>query len=270
MMPETATYTWSDFNTDIACNGMRVGFQQTESSDLSMTGILIPDKTFSLASHKAVINGRSLWINNFGQVVEAVPDAPVTFVGRYVKMVTCEMATSYGTSQAITRGVGNDAEKVATLSSMEPRDQFALCAMQAIMHSLDEPQNLDDANILFYCRAAYRWAQGMMIASADARAERKKQDENGGEEQLAGTRSPVDTSSGTDTEKLLGNIVASLDDLTKQIKVGSGKNFEVMLDNARQEIEAALADRFDPKGSANQALFDAKAYTDSRLNNQMP
>lgn len=184
-MAEIATYTWSSFNEEDAKIGLRVGFQQTDDYDLSMTGILSEARRYT--KYQTVIDGRTLYINDEGLVKKTVPSS--SFEGRTVQIVTCEMKTSYGTSQAITRGVSGGSEEVATLDAMEPRDQFAIYAMMGIMRHLElNPAEMDDANILFNCRAAYRWAQGMMIASADARADVKKQqeeesgdDEGGGE-----------------------------------------------------------------------------------------
>ena len=355
-MAETATYVWSSFDQDAARAGIRVGFRQDKDSDLSMTGILAEDRRYT--TYKTVIDGKTLYINDLGVVIKSIPDDS-SLVSKSVQMVTCEMKTTYGTSQAIPRGVTEGSEEVATLTSMEPRDQFAVYAMRAIMGKLIEPQSLDDANILFCCRAAYRWAQGMMIASADARAEKKKATESSGgdgsgggsgesgseEGQQSGTttRSAVDTSSGTDTEKLLGNIAASVDDLTKQMKANSenllkatlktatavdnatdsqdkAKEFKVegaggggldydklndvsqnvsafpvfngkaagrsSLANVIKKAVASLSDDdkaalytalkpkmtadFDAKGSADQALTDAKSYTDTEIKKKHP
>lgn len=354
-MAETATYTWSSFNVDDADNGVRVGFQQTEANDLSKTGVVAKNTNFKDTTHKVVIDGISLFLNPDGLVKHSYPSS--SYVNQTVQMVTCEMKTSYGNQQAITRGVSSDSEEVATLSSMEPRDQFAIHAMQAIISRLDaNPAEMDDANILFNCRAAYRWAQGMMIASADARAEKKKSTDDGGGdsgddsgESSGTTRSVVDTSGGTDTEKLLGNLVTAIDDLTKQTKAnneailkttlkidnatettGEGDSatttpkklqvegagggttsilnrddvndsgeavtdiliynsvigkapVRITLPNFIKKAAASLSDDdkttiytalkpkmqedFDANGAAAQALTDAKAYTDSKINN---
>ena len=139
-----------------------------------MTGILSEARRYT--KDQAVIDGRTLYINTEGKVKKTVPSS--SLVDQTVMIVTCEMKTSYGTSQAITRGVSGGSEEVATLDAMEPRDQFAIYAMLGIMRRLElNPAEMDDANILFNCRACYRWAQGMMIASADARADVKKQQE---------------------------------------------------------------------------------------------
>ena len=372
-MAETATYTWSSFNVDDADNGVRVGFQQTEANDLSKTGVVAKNTTYKDTTHKVVIDGISLFLNPDGLVKHSYPSS--SYVNQTVQMVTCEMKTSYGNQQAITRGVSSDSEEVATLSSMEPRDQFAIHAMQAIISRLDaNPAEMDDANILFNCRAAYRWAQGMMIASADARAEKKKSTDDGGGdsgddsgESSGTTRSVVDTSGGTDTEKLLGNLVTAIDDLTKQTKANNEAILKATLkiDNAtettgegesatttpkklqvegaggdgtkitrddvndagdaftdvlgynsaigkvpvrftianllkklvsldtplswlrkkgetdiasastfftqyKEEMATALADKFDAKGAAAQALADAKSYTDTEISKKHP
>lgn len=197
-MAEIATYTWSTFEEEDAKFGLRVGFQQTNDYDLSMTGILTEARRYT--KYKAVIDGRTLFINDKGVVKKTIPDSEYT--DRTVKIVTCEMKTSYGTSQAITRGVSGDSEEVATLDAMEPRDQFAIYAMQGIMAHLGmNPAEMDDANILFNCRAAYRWAQGMMIASADARADVKKQQEDEGGEGGGSTPAPAPPSPDVDPEE---------------------------------------------------------------------
>lgn len=221
-MAETAKYIWSAFDFTVATNGTRVGFQQADDNDISQTGLLVKDVSFALASHKVIIDGMTLWINNFGNVVKTIPDSEK--VGMTVRMVSCEMKTTYGTQQGITRAPseGIDAETTADISSLEPRDQFALCAMQAIMRTIPEPQSLDDANILFMCQASYRWAQGMMIAAADARATVEK---------IAGSRAP-EVDGGEGQEKKLGY----LDVNTNQITSLTDKllyNIGIAVDNLR-------------------------------------
>ena len=109
-MAEIATYTWSSFNEEDAKIGLRVGFKQNNDYDLSMTGILSEARRYT--KYQAVIDGRTLYINNEGKVKKTVPSS--SLVDQTVMIVTCEMKTSYGTSQAITRGVSGGSEEVAT------------------------------------------------------------------------------------------------------------------------------------------------------------
>lgn len=247
-MAETAKYKWYTFDRNVAVEGTLVGFRQSDDNDLSQTGRLFvnvtDDKYYD--SYKVVILGYTLWIDDTGAVTKVFPSDGTFSLGDTLMMVVCEMETTYGTKQAITRSVSDDSEDVATLTTMEPRDQFALAALQSILRGLDHPESYGDASILFVCQSAYRWAQGMMIAAADARAEKKKASESSGEGEGGGsseggegesttggtTRSVVDTSSGTDTEKLLGNIAASVDDLTKQMKVNSENLLKATLKTA--------------------------------------
>ena len=272
-MAETATYSWSSFNEEVAKVGVRVGIRQTDVNDLSVTGLLSSSSIY--ATYKTVIDGKTLYINNFGVIVKCVPE-DAKLLNKTVQILTCEIKTTYGTEQGITRGISDDSESVATLSSMEPRDQFAIYAMQAIMQTLgDNPAELDDANILFNCRAAYRWAQGMMIAAADARAERKKKSDEGGgdsgedeEQEETTTRSTVDTSQGTDTEKLLGNIVASVDDLTKQMKTNNENLLKATLktstavDNAQTEGETPTVKKLQIEGGGGGGGIDYDKLND--------
>lgn len=246
-MAETAKCSWYTFDRNVAVEGTLVGFKQSDANDLTYTGRLFvntsDDKYYD--SYKVVILGYTLWIDDNGAVTKIFPDDGKMFsLGDTLQMVVCEMEVTYGTKQAFTRSVSDGSEEYATLNAMEPRDQFAIVALQSILRGLDHPESYGDSSILFVCRSAYRWAQGMMIAAADARAEKKKATEpsgdgggssEGGEgEGTAGgtTRSAVDTSSGTDTEKLLGNIVGAVDDLTKQMKTNSENLLKATLKTA--------------------------------------
>lgn len=75
---------------------------------------------------------------------------------------------------------------------------------------LDHPESVNDSTILLFSRAAYRWAQGMMIVAADNRATVPVVED---------TSVEVDQQSlNSNTEKLLNNIVDALNKLTAQIK----------------------------------------------------
>lgn len=243
-MAEIATYTWSTFEEEDAKFGLRVGFQQTNDYDLSMTGILTEARRYT--KYQAVIDGRTLFINDKGVVKKTIPDSEYT--DRTVKIVTCEMKTSYGTSQAITRGVSGDSEEVATLDAMEPRDQFAIYAMQGIMAHLSmNPAEMDDANILFNCRAAYRWAQGMMIASADARADVKKQqeDEGGGGTPAPSPSPDVDPEEEEELKKHLSVNTNAITSITDKLLYNLGLDVQNLRIQQSNEFKKIKADGLD-------------------------
>ncbi len=163
---------WIAFNEESARLGTLVGFKNAlDPYDLSNTGVLQVDNKVTM--FRTVIRGKTLYVNNLGVVIKTVPDTS-QWNNMSVMMVTFDMEMSYGTHQAITRSVGEEYEKVAELNALEPRDEFAINALTAMMSRLEGCESFDDARILSVCQQAYKWAQGMMIASANARSAVKK------------------------------------------------------------------------------------------------
>lgn len=220
-MAETATYSWLAFDRQAAANGVLVGIRQADDNDLSYTGQLYKttsgDKYYD--SYEVVIRGSKLQIDDFGKVKKVWPASSEIAVNTQLMLVVCTMTTTYGTQQAITRSVGDDSLTTANIQALEPRDHFAMQALTAIIPLLPHPESFGDAGILSVCKAAYKWAQGMMIAAADARAAVKKDEGGGGGEEPEEEKKAiaVNTSEITETtEKLLYNITVSLDNLRVQ------------------------------------------------------
>jgi hypothetical protein len=195
------TYTWnSTFSLEDALSGVLVGFQKTNDWDLSETGLL----EFVGSRYQVYINGYKLYVENTGKVVECKP-ANSSYLNQTLKMVTADMGDTGAVGGAITRssgssGTGHDDQ--AILTNIEPRDQFAVQVLNAMLIHTEHPEAFDDAKCLMYSRAAYRWAQAMMIAAADSR-----------EGQSTTPSTGVDVNSGdlqSNTEKLLYNISQSM------------------------------------------------------------
>lgn len=216
-MAETATYTWLTFDKKAAVNGVLVGFRQDDDNDLSCTGQLYRtthDTYYD--SYEVVIRGSKLWIDDSGNVTKVYPTNSEFSIGSTLMMVVADMKTTYGTQQAITRSVGEDAETTANIQALEPRDQFAMQALNAMLSQMKSPEAYGDAAILSVCNAAYKWAQGMMIAAANARAAVKKSGGDGGgeDEDEEKKEIAVNTAEITETsEKLLYNISVNLSNL---------------------------------------------------------
>lgn len=209
------TYTWTngaaEFDINAALSGTLVGFEQTESYDLSKTGRLTDGGGY--APFKVIIAGVTLWCDEVGKVVKTIPaDSPwapqTTGEGeqavttyKQLQMVTTEMGTesAVGGKATRTRGStsGQSGPKDVTITSMEPRDQFAVRAMQTMMERIDHPEALDDASMLMYAYASYKWAQAMVLAMADSR----NTDAPSGGSTPSGSVNPGDLQ--TNTEKLL-------------------------------------------------------------------
>ena len=207
------TYNWVEFNLDDALAGTLVGFRQgdgTADYDLSKTGRLSLGPGYE--NFNVNINGIKLIVDKDGNVLATNPYyadwSPVTTgegeqaetTYKQLQMVTTEMGTESAVGGQATRTRGNTGQSTTgkvTITSMEPRDQFAVRAMQTMIGKLDHPEALDDASMLMYAYASYKWAQAMVLAMADSR----NTDGSEGSTPSGGSVSPGDLQ--TNTEKLL-------------------------------------------------------------------
>ena len=161
------TYTWNDtFSLEDALSGVLVGFQKTNDWDLSETGLL----EFVGSRYQVYINGYKLYVESTGKVVECKP-ANSNYLNHTLQMVTADMGDEGAVGGAITRTWTEETgySQEVTLTTIEPRDQFAVQVLNAMLIHTEHPEAFDDARCLMYSRAAYRWAQAMMIAAADSR-----------------------------------------------------------------------------------------------------
>lgn len=243
------SYTWSAFNLDIALQGALVGIKNNnDSTDLRKTGHLI--RTVGKSLYSVYFGSTLCQVNESGMIVECISNP--SLVKQVLQIVTSTIAVTQGTSMPTTRAATQEGQSdVATLASLEIRDQFAIQILNGMLSHLDSAHNYDDANIMSICTSAYKWAQGMMQASADSRVLKKTESGGGesgggsGEEGSGSTRAPVDTSNGTDTEKLLGNLVDAVDSLTKEAKkltktVGEGEEATTVLNIPNLEIKEPI------------------------------
>lgn len=187
------TYTWSTFNLQDALAGTLVGFKKTNNWDLSETGLL----KYVGSKYMVVINGHNLEISSSGAILNSTPSG---YSGT-LQMVTASMGSTGAVGTDITRSSGESGDghnAIAVLNNIEPRDQFAVQVLNAMLINADHPESFDDAKCLMFSRAAYRWAQAMMIAAADSR-----------EGESTEPSTAVNVNSGdlqSNTEKLLYNI----------------------------------------------------------------
>lgn len=191
------TYNWTLFNLDDALAGTLVGFAVTgKAYDLSYTGTL----TRKGAAYEVKFAGYTLKVQYDGKVTEVAP-ANASWLNQTLQMVTTTMGDTGAVGGNITRSSGSSGtgyNDVAVLTNIEPRDQFAVNVLNAMLIHADHPESFNDARCLMYSRAAYRWAQAMMIAAADSR-----------EGQSTTPSQAVDINSGdlqSNTEKLLFNM----------------------------------------------------------------
>lgn len=195
------------FNLNDALNGALIGIPVASEEELSRNS-----GHLRLEDSKRIvyIDGHKISVSTEG-VVRACTPADNRFTpGTVLQIIEKTISTTYGSKQTQTRSPTQGYDPEANLSNMEPRDYFALEAMRVMMQNTPHPDAADDATILFVARAAYRWAQGMIIAAADTRL---------GTAQSSGTTpTQVDVTDGTNTEKLLDNLVKAISTLTTAIQ----------------------------------------------------
>lgn len=213
------TYTWitdpADFDINAALTGTLVGFRQGTGEtdyDISKTGTLT---RYSNAMYRVIITGIELYCDREGKVINTIPDSewsPVTTgegseaVTTYSQllMVKAEMGSdgAVGNTSTRTRGPsGTGHTDQVTLSTMEPRDHFAIRVLQTMLRNIDHPEAVNDASMLMYSYAAYKWAQAMVHAAADSREGNSDGSQTG--------PATVDVETGdlqSNTEKLLFNM----------------------------------------------------------------
>lgn len=153
--------TDSNFDLERALSGAPVTFEQSIA-----TGETISIKTGFLkkygGNYMTIIEGVNYVVNSMGKNVDET-DTEHT----QLYLVEATIVQTYGTQQAWIR---SDTGDPGSIASLEPRDHFAIAVLQTILKNLPNAESVNDSAIMQYSYAAYRWAQGMMIAAADSRA----------------------------------------------------------------------------------------------------
>ena len=158
-------YVWRAFDANEALNGTFVGLQNlSDDSDLSNTGALEINDEYREAMYKASLGGTNVWCDLTGKITVCPTDNPETpaYIGQTMKLVTASLDQTK--NNKFTRAGGE-----RTISSANPRDQFAMEILNAIIQKQDNPAAFDDAAMLRTTQTAYRWANAMMEAAADNR-----------------------------------------------------------------------------------------------------
>ena len=207
-----STVTWGTFDLDKALAGTRVGFKQSaDLNDTSWTGLI--DKSIketedgvSTEKYRVKIGSYTMFISNTGKVLSCSPTI-LGIVGQTMEIVEMVLDNIPGTEQTRTSTPVSGYNNVADLTTMNPQDYFAVEVLGIILRNVDRPERVDDANMRFYCDAAYRWANAMKISAANAR-KGTAQTPGTGTAQTPGTGA-VTVNQGdliSNTEKLLYNL----------------------------------------------------------------
>lgn len=203
------------FNLVQALNGALVtvsGYEEVYTGRLKREGK-------DLSQFVVYMAGSRLVVSDQGKVLSCIPSltgvtAGTTVLGIYEDTVDSDM--TYKTEGG-TRHTDSGYSETVELRSMQMRDHFAAVALGEILRRLDHPESANDSDVLHYSRVAYRWAAGMMDAALSSRL--GVETPSGGQPSTETDLVTVDPDTlATNTEKLLYNIAATLDNIKLQAK----------------------------------------------------
>lgn len=146
----------------------------------------------------------------------------------------------------------SDGSEVS-VNSLVPIDQFAIAIIGSMLVNIKGSDTLSDAKILNLCNIAYKYAKGMIAISVNMR----KANATG----TSGSTQKVDVSDLQSTsEKLLNNIVTSVDNLTKQIKTNDTSAAErynngiKVTQQGTVKIDNPTGDKFEVEGGSDGGI----------------
>lgn len=159
-----STYIWSTFNLASSLSGVLVGIQSVGADDdISLTGKLEKYSDDPNYPYLVSLNGTLCYCNSAG-ITYCPTDASLN--NKQLKNV--KVVLDQTTTNVITRSESGQTVS-RTISSANPRDEFAMEVLNAIIQKQDNPQGFDDGSMLRTAQLAYRWANAMMEAAADNR-----------------------------------------------------------------------------------------------------
>lgn len=197
----------STFDLDRALNGDPVGLGLDVDETAQQTGIVVKYGS----QYKTVIDGKDITLDKDGKITACMPADVSYAVGTQLVMIDETLTQTYGSSQNYTRNADPNYSDDVFMASMEPRDEFAVHALGVLLQKMKDPESVSDSRILLTCRAAYRWANGMMVAAANSRTGTAPPSPG------TGTVTVNEGDLQSNTEKLLYNMVAKFTDLNTKM-----------------------------------------------------
>lgn len=151
-----------DFNFSEALNGGSIGFVSGQSLvqyiiNFKKTTYIDYHKQYSGVGQKDNI---TYYFNEKGQCDDNSSEH---------LLYKIKEESDYTVGTAVTRGDGSSKETI-NIDILQPREQFALSAMQGILSKIDNPLSLDEGNISIISEVAFKIAQNMLNVAAKYRA----------------------------------------------------------------------------------------------------
>lgn len=119
------------------------------------------DSTNKASRYQGTVGNTTYFFDEKGRPSDNIPEHRLFSVDAQIK-------TSQGT--VATKGDSTSGTEV-NIVALQPREQFAMAAMQGILHSISSPLFMSNALILDLVNTSFNIANAMMQKAADVRAE---------------------------------------------------------------------------------------------------
>ena len=160
------------FNINQALNGASIGFA---SGNIVVQYIIDFKRSNEKTANKEFVgigqdDNREYFFNKEGECNDGLPSHRLYKIEEEIN--TSERGTT------ASRGDAEGGTEIISIDNIQPREQFALAAMQTILNNLDTPiLGIDNFKIVRVCDLSFKIAQQMMSTAAKYRAATKSEPE---------------------------------------------------------------------------------------------
>lgn len=253
-----ATFTIDGTSTDVKLKEGQIGCFSNTDYSIVTTGMLKRTNYLGNYIWGCSINGIDYIFDNNGhcnldEVNESHPENETHHL--WIVSSSIDIAEGSVVRGSTRAGVGT---KVVSVDSLTVRDQFALVALEALIHKMNDPIGCSNASIRYVTDKAYVFANAMMISSATARV-------------AAGEDTPSTDSPGTvevDASTLSNNTEKLLNNIHKAIEASTSKLNDIKVQEAAKfssgvKVDNPTNDKFQVEGAGEGG--DAISYEDIPL-----
>ena len=196
-----AKITLKKFSLDEALNGASIGWALNGNMEDGLDRVAYNFRKGG-AGYKYTVNTLTYECNSAGVPYDGD-------MNKRLYMVVAELEETRGT--VASRGEGETKEDV-NIDVMQPREEFAMNAMRAIIGTLSDPLNIDTNTVVRIADKSFEFAQAMMQKAAEIRSETKEPSEE--KEEINVSVNDVNSA----TDKILYNIQGALTNQNKMLK----------------------------------------------------
>ena len=154
-----AKITLKQFSLDEALNGASIGWALNGNMEDGLDRVAYNFRKGG-AGYKYTVNTLTYECNSAGVPYDCD-------MNKRLYMVVAELEETRGT--VASRGEGETKEDV-NIDVMQPREEFAMNAMRAIIGTLSDPLNIDTNTVVRIADKSFEFAQAMMQKAAEIRS----------------------------------------------------------------------------------------------------